>query len=98
MLGGKPKQSHMNTLGDLPNICQPVSELDGYLDEISKSESVIVEEKYSEGIEKISSVLERVGLGLAPLDEEMAEIAHQGHGRPSLPNGILSLHVSQDEW
>ena len=77
LLGGKPKQSHMNTLGDLPNICQPVSELDGYLDEISKSESVIVEEKYSEGIEKISSVLERVGLGLAPLDEEMAEIAHR---------------------
>ena len=77
LLGGKPKQSHMNTLGDLPKICQPVSELDGYLDEISKSESVIVEEKYSEGIEKISSVLERVGLGLAPLDEEMAEIAHR---------------------
>ena len=77
LLGGKPKQSHMNTLGDLPKICQPVSELDGYLDEISNSESVIVEEKYSEGIEKISSILERVGLGLAPLDEEMAEIAHR---------------------
>ena len=77
LLGGKPKQSHMNTLGDLPNICQPVSELDGYLDDISNSKSVIVEDKYSEGIEKISSVLERVGLGLAPLDEEMAEIAHR---------------------
>ena len=77
LLGGKPKQSHMNTLGDLPKICQPVSELDDYLDEISKSESVIVEERYSEGIEKISSVLERVGLGLAPLDEEMAEMAHR---------------------
>lgn len=77
LLGGKPKQSHMNTLGDLPKICQPVSELDGYLNEISNSESVIVEEKYSEGIEKISSVLERVGLGLAPLDEEMAEMAHR---------------------
>ena len=77
LLGGKPKQSHMNALGDLPKICHPVSELDGYLDEISKSESVIVEEKYSEGIEKISSALERVGLGLAPLDEEMAEIAHR---------------------
>ena len=77
LLGGKPKQSHMNTLGDLPIICQPVSELDGYLDQISKSESVIVEDKYSEGIEKMSSVLERVGLGLAPLDEEMAEMAHR---------------------
>ena len=26
---------------------------------------------------KISSVLERVGIGLAPLDEDMAEIAHR---------------------
>ena len=77
LLGGKPKQAHMSALGDLPNICQPVSELDDYLNEISKSKSVIVEEKYSNGIEKISSVLERVGLGLAPLDEEMAEIAHR---------------------
>ncbi len=77
LLGGVPKKSHMNALGDLPVICQPVSELDDYLDQISKSEAVIVEEKYSEGIEKISSVLERIGLGLAPLDEEMAEIAHR---------------------
>ena len=77
LLGGKPKQSHMNKLGDLPEICQPVSELDSYLSQISESDSVIVEEEYAEGIEKISSVLERVGLGLTPLDEEMAEIAHR---------------------
>ncbi len=77
LLGGKPKQSHMNALGDLPSICQPVSELDAYLDEISANNSVIVDEKYDHGIEKMSSVLERVGLGLAPLDEEMAEIAHR---------------------
>ena len=77
LLGGKPKQSHMNALGELPSICQPVSELDDYLDEISASNSVIVDEKYEHGIEKMSSVLERVGLGLAPLDEEMAEIAHR---------------------
>ena len=77
LLGGKSKQSHMNALGDLPSICQPVSELDAYLDEISASNSVIVDEKYDHGIEKMSSVLERVGLGLAPLDEEMAEIAHR---------------------
>jgi len=77
LLGGVPKKSHIYALGDLPVICQPVSELDDYLDQISNSEAVIVEEKYSEGIEKISSVLERIGLGLAPLDEEMAEIAHR---------------------
>jgi len=77
LLGGKSKQSHLNALGDLPSICQPVSELDAYLDEISASNSVIVDEKYDHGIEKMSSVLERVGLGLAPLDEELAEIAHR---------------------
>ncbi len=77
LLGGMPKKSHMKALGDLGQICQPISEFDDYLDEISNSNSVVVEEKYDEGISRMSSVLERIGLGLAPLDEEMAEIAHR---------------------
>ena len=77
LLGGEPKKSHMKALGDLPNICQPISEFDAYLAEISKSNSVVVDEKYDEGISRMSSVLERIGLGLAPLDEEMAELAHR---------------------
>lgn len=77
LLGGVAKKSHLNALGDLPNICQPVAEFDEYLSGISESKSVVVEEKYREGIARMSSVLERIGLGLAPLDEEMAEIAHR---------------------
>ena len=77
LLGGVAKKSHLNALGDLPEICQPVSEFDEYLRDISESKSVVVEEKYREGISRMSSVLERIGLGLAPLDEEMAEIAHR---------------------
>lgn len=77
LLGGVAKKSHLNALGDLPEICQPVAEFDEYLRDISESKSVVVEEKYREGISRMSSVLERIGLGLAPLDEEMAEIAHR---------------------
>ena len=77
ILGGVPKKTHMKALGDLGQICQPISEFDDYLNEISKSSSVVVEEKYAEGISRMSSVLERIGLGLAPLNEEMAEIAHR---------------------
>ena len=77
LLGGEPKKSHMNKLLGLPEICLPVKELDDYLQKISTDSSVVVNDKYAEGIEKISSVLERVGIGLAPLDEDMAEIAHR---------------------
>ena len=47
------------------------------MQKISTDSSVVVDDTYAEGIEKISSVLERVGIGLAPLDEDMAEIAHR---------------------
>ena len=77
LLGGEPKKSHMGKLGSLPQICLPVSELDSYLSDISNSNTVVVDQAYEIGIEKLSSVLERVGLGLAPLDEERAEIAHR---------------------
>ncbi|MEE3038458.1 MAG: hypothetical protein VX328_01685, partial [Candidatus Thermoplasmatota archaeon] len=77
LLGGEPKKSHMNKLLGLPEICLPVQELDDYLQKISTDSSVVVDDKYAEGIEKISSVLERIGIGLAPLDEDMAEIAHR---------------------
>ena len=77
LLGGEPKKSHMGKLGSLPQICLPVSELDSYLSDISNNNAVVVDKAYEIGIEKVSSVLERVGLGLAPLDEERAEIAHR---------------------
>ncbi len=77
LLGGEPKKTHLTKLASLPKICSPITELDEYLEQISNNESVIVEEEYIRGIEKLSSVLERVGLGLAPLGEEKAEIAHR---------------------
>ena len=77
LLGGEPKKSHMGKLGSLAQICLPVSEFDSYLSDISSNNAVVVDEAYEIGIEKVSSVLERVGLGLAPLDEERAEIAHR---------------------
>ena len=77
LLGGEPKKSHMKELGSLPTICEPIKELDSLLDQFSEAGAVVVEDKYAEGIEKISSVMERVGIGLAPMGEEMAEIAHR---------------------
>ena len=77
LLGGEPKKSHMKELGSLPTICEPIKELDSLLDQFSDAGAVVVEDKYAEGIEKISSVMERVGIGLAPMGEEMAEIAHR---------------------
>ena len=77
LLGGEPKKSHMKELGSLPTICAPIKELDSLLDQFSDAGAVVVEDKYAEGIEKISSVMERVGIGLAPMGEEMAEIAHR---------------------
>ena len=77
LLGGEPKKSHMKELGSLPTICEPIKELDSLLDQFSDAGAIVVEDKYAEGIEKISSVMERVGIGLAPMGEEMAEIAHR---------------------
>ena len=77
LLGGEPKKSHLKELGSLPTICEPIKELDSLLDQFSNAGGIVVEEKYAEGIEKISSVMERVGIGLAPMGEEMAEIAHR---------------------
>lgn len=77
LLGGEPKKSHMKELGSLPTICEPIKELDSLLDQFYDAGAVVVEDKYAEGIEKISSVMERVGIGLAPMGEEMAEIAHR---------------------
>ena len=36
LLGGLAKKSHLNALGDLPIICEPVAEFDEYLSNISK--------------------------------------------------------------
>ena len=87
----------MNKLLGLPEICLPVQELDDYLQKISTDSSVVVEDKYAEGIEKISSVLERIGIGLAPLDEDMAEIAHRNGEIGSLQGSLRDANSENEK-
>ena len=78
LLGGVVKKSHMNSLGALPEICEPIREFDNYLSLISKKqETSDILQLYNNGIDEMSQVLESIGLGLAPLDEASAEIAHR---------------------
>ena len=72
------KKSILNKLGSLPEICAPVSRLDTHLASISSDKnSDDVAHKYDKTAQVLSEVLESTGIGLAPLDEEMAEIAHR---------------------
>lgn len=78
LLGGTVKKSHMNSLGGLPEICEPIRGFDDYLSQISKKQDTTdVLRLYNDGIDEMSNVLESIGLGLAPLDEASAEIAHR---------------------
>lgn len=78
LLGGDVKKSHINSLGVLTTVCEPIREFDVFLKSISEKHSISdVAEIYNSGIEEMSQVLESIGLGLAPLDESSAEIAHR---------------------
>jgi hypothetical protein len=62
----------------LTTVCEPIKEFDVFLSSISKKQNISdVVEIYNSGIEEMSQVLESIGLGLAPLDEASAEIAHR---------------------
>ena len=71
----KPKR--IEALGDLPAICAPVSKLDAHLETLRTQ----ADEHLPAAVESTSvllmEVMEEVGMGLAPLDEEQAEIAHR---------------------
>ena len=76
--GEKVKKSMLNKLGSLPEICAPVIELDKHLSTLSSSgSSDDINHAYDTSVELLSEVLETTGIGLAPLGEEMAEIAHR---------------------
>ena len=66
----------MNSLGSLPEICEPIREFDNFLSLISEQHISDVLQ-HNNGLDEMSQVLETVGLGLAPLDEASAEIAHR---------------------
>ena len=71
----KPKR--LEALGNLPQICAPVSKLDAHLSTLRME----ADEHLARAVETTSvlltEVMEEVGMGLAPLGEEQAEIAHR---------------------
>ena len=76
--GEKVKKSTMNKLGTLPEICASVSTLDEHLASLSSDgSSNDISQEYDNTASILAEVLESTGFGLAPLDEEMAELAHR---------------------
>ena len=76
--GERVKKSTMNKLGSLPEICSPVSRLDAHLSSmLTEGSSDDLKQAYDSSIELLSDVLEETGSGLAPLGEELAELAHR---------------------
>ena len=75
--GYKVKPKRLEALGELAAICAPVSKLDAHLTTLRME----ADERLPEAIETTSSllteVMEEVGMGLAPLGEEQAEIVHR---------------------
>lgn len=76
--GEKVKKSMVNQLGPLPEICTPVLQLDEHLSQMtSGGTSDDINQTYDISVDLLSEVLEITGFGLAPLGEEMAELAHR---------------------
>ena len=76
--GEKVKKSSLNKLGSLPDVCSPVSKLDEHLSTLTSSGNLDdIKLTYDQSTELLSEILETTGLGLSPLGEELAEIAHR---------------------
>ena len=76
--GENVKKSTMNKLGTLPEICASVSKLDEHLASLSSDgSSNDISQEYDNTASILAEILESTGFGLAPLDEEMAELAHR---------------------
>ena len=76
--GENVKKSTLNKLGALPEICASVSTLDEHLASLSSDgSSNDISQEYEKTATILAEVLENTGFGLAPLDEEMAELAHR---------------------
>jgi tetratricopeptide (TPR) repeat protein len=72
------KKSYLNKLGTLPEVCTPISKIDNYLSNLSSSQdSDDIASEYDKATYLFSEVMESIGLGLSPLNEEIAEIAHR---------------------
>ena len=76
--GEKVKAAYLKKLGPLPDICSAVTRLDEHLISLTSLGNLEdIRLDYEECCELLSDVLETTGLGLAPLGEELAEIAHR---------------------
>ena len=76
--GENVKKSTLKKLGTLPEICAPVSKLDEHLSSLSSDgSSNDIAQEYENTASALAEVLEITGFELAPLDEEMAELAHR---------------------
>ena len=71
----KPKR--LEALGDLPSICAPVSRLDAHLSTLRMEADERLDKAVASTSLLLTEVMEEVGMGLAPLDEKEAEIAHR---------------------
>lgn len=77
------KKSILNKLGNLPEICSVVSRIDEHLQTLSEEgKSDNISHSYESCVVVLSEVLESTGIGLSPLGEEMAEIAHRAMAGP----------------
>ncbi|MEC7704522.1 MAG: hypothetical protein VX906_04675 [Candidatus Thermoplasmatota archaeon] len=93
--GENVKKSTMNKLGLLPDVCAPVARLDEHLSTLSSDgSSDDIRQSYDSTVQILSEVLEITGLGLAPLGEEMAELAHRAmagyHYRTESAMGVMA--------
>ncbi len=76
--GERVKKSTLNKLGSLPEICAPIARLDEHLASLSSDgSSDDIKQAYDSSIEILSEILELTGTNLAPLGEELAELAHR---------------------
>jgi len=72
------KKSYLNKLGTLPEVCSPISKIDEYITNISSNEITNdILGEYNRATNLLSEIIETIGLGLSPLNEEFAEIAHR---------------------
>ena len=76
--GERVKKSMLTKLGNLPDVCKPVSKLDEHLANLaSTGSSDDIMQSYEQTSDLLGEILEVVGIGLSPMNEELAEIAHR---------------------
>lgn len=71
------KRSRLEALGHLPTICAPVSRLDTHLETLRGEAEEHLPTAVATTSRLLTDVMEEVGLGLAPLGEEEAKVAHR---------------------